>query len=218
MIDKILIIYTVTEQDVEKLAVSLKTLEWFPPSIDYDVVIISDDTSDERLVEFVKISQGISIHKWPGTLAESADTAWRASDANFVMILHPDMIFINKAWCDILLSKMIERNIQIMGSNAFQEFKNLYGGHIKAIPPYIVILTRESLEANGGFDKKIEGEVRGALIHFHSANNQIQVAGADLSSFMKHLSICSYDERVISEEQIRKIQEELLSKIERVKK
>jgi len=217
MMDKMLILYTVTEKDVDKLAVSLKTLEFFPPSIDYEVMVVSDDTSEERLQGLVKASQGVSLHKWPGTLAESVDTAWRASDANFVMLLHPDVIFINKSWCDVLLSKMIERSIQVMGSNAFQEFDNLFGGRIMAIPPYVIILTREALEANGGFEKKIDGEARGALIHFHSANHKIQVAGADLSSFMRHLSICSYDDRTISEEQIRRIQEEVLRKLERIK-
>lgn len=216
MMDKLLILYTVTEADVDKLAVSLKTLEFFPPTIEYEVVVVSDDTSEERLQRLVAASEGVSLHKWPGTLAEAVDTAWRASDANFVMLLHPDVLFINGMWCDTLLSKMIERSIQIMGSNAFQEFDNLYGGRIKTIPSHVIIFTREALEANSGFEKKIEGEVRGPLVHFHSANHQIQVAGADLSSFMRHLSICTYDSRTISEEQIRRIQEEVLRKLERV--
>jgi glycosyltransferase involved in cell wall biosynthesis len=217
MMDKLLILYTVTEEDVDKLAVSLKTLEFFPPTIDYEVIVISDDTSHDRLQGLVEASQGVSLHKWPGTLAEAVDTAWKASDANFVMLLHSDALFLNGMWCDVLLSKMIERSIQVMGSNAFQEFNNLYGGRIKTIPSHVIIFTREALNAIGGFEKKIEGEVRGPLVHFHSANHQIQVAGADLSSFMRHLSICAYDSRTISEDQIRSIQEEILRKLERVK-
>ena len=218
MMDKLLILYTVTEADIDKLAVSLKTLEFFPPTIDYDVMVISDDTSDERLQRLVKASEGVTLHKWPGTLAESVDTAWKTSDANFVMLLHPDVLFVNSAWCDVLLSKMVELSIQIMGSNVFQEFDNLYGGRIKTIPPHVIIFTREALQATGGLEKKIDGEARGALVHFHAANHQIQAAGADLSSFMRHLSICAYDGRTISEDQIRRIQEEVLRKLERVKK
>jgi len=217
MMDKLLILYTVTDQDVDKLAVSLKTLEFFPPSIDYEVVVVSDDTSDERLQKLVDVCDGVSLHKWPGTLSEAVDTAWKASDANFIMLLHPDILFINGSWCDVLLSKMIERSIQVMGSNAFQEFDNLYGGRIKTIPSYVIIFTRDVLSVISGFEKKIDGEVRGPLIHFNSANHQIQVAGADLSSFMRHLGICSYDGRTISENQIRSIQEEVLRKFERVK-
>lgn len=216
MIDKLLILYTVPEENVDQLAVSLKTLEFFPPTVDYEVVLIPDGTSSKALEELVEASEGVSMHQWPGSLGEAVDTAWRASDANFVMLMHPDVIFLNKTWCDAILSKMIDLSIPIMGSNAFIEFKSLHGGVIKTIPSHILVFTREALEAIGGLDKKVDGEMRGPYVHLHAANRRFQAAGGDLTSLMRHLAICNYEQRPVTEEQIRRLQEEVLRRMERV--
>lgn len=216
MIDKLLIVYTVTESDVDKLAVSLKTLEFFPPTIEHEVVVISDDIVSDRLEVLVDASEGVRLHRWPGGLGESVDKAWESSDANFVMILHPDVLLLDKNWCDAILSKMIDMSIPILGSNSFSEFTNLYGGTIKTIPSYVLVFTREALGAIGGLDKKVEGDMRGPFIHLHAASKKFQAAGGDLSSLMRHLSICDYDKRQVTDEQIRKLQEEFMKKLERI--
>jgi hypothetical protein len=187
--DGITIVFTCNPGDIDKLAVSLKTLEFNPPSVPYDVLIIPDGDG-QRFKEFLSACSGPRLFEWPGSLGDGIVAALRSVPASFWMIAHPDVLFLSPLWCDAILSRMIESDISVMGSNMFEEIATS-GGTFRFVPSWILVGRSEALRVIGSEDGG--GRFRGPIIHFKTRAMGGAVAGAALGGLFHHMGNCTCD-------------------------
>ena len=201
IIPSIDIIIPVPGADVPMALACLKTLEVNPPSIDFQIHLLVQEKDVTSIEDFLVESQCLKIASYVGNLAQAVNIILLGSNKPYSMFVHPDCLFVNEQWCDMLLSMMIQQSLGAISTQPFENIElsnNL--GIAQCFRGDVIIVQNHLVKECGGVPSDVPDYAIALGLQARMVKNHVPFGGSEISQFITHMGKCSLDKSKLSYE------------------
>lgn len=196
--NKISLFTRCNDDDLDSFILMAKSLEMYPPLIDFDLFVLRPEENSERTNTFLNANNIKNIF-YTGTYGKSINDIMKYVDSRFMFFFHPDIIFIREKWCDQIISILVHNHLGLIGAKPFQKFQ-VINREIEVVGDHILFFQKKLLEEISGFDEFLDLVGHNFISQTKMMNRNISAVGADINDVFFHLKRCSFDKAILSQD------------------
>lgn len=188
--DRLMVTVRAADTELGRLTALLSSFADMPPVIPYDLTVLGEPGS-QKIQDYCSRCQGVGYQERQEDLGVVLDRIARESECNLQLVLHPDVIFANPAWCEAIFSKMIESGSTLFGAMPFRMLK-VREQDVSVFASWFIAYDATQITKIGGFASDC-GEASWVAAYLRAKKMSMHCVGAELSGVVVHTNRCWLD-------------------------